>query len=234
MPNVDPENIYRISGSISGDEVGTRLSSAGGALSLEVQYGANFAASCSVGPHANGGRDYVCEFVDPGTGVVTLAASASSPYVLEYSEPVTLDQNEILGPNLVVTATAVSTRRIYGEIRNINVPLKNNEILTPSINPFGSIDCSQLILESLSNEPGRDRSSYDCTVPAGLLTVDYIVSPGCYRNQGTQYKLELEPSVGTELTNDSGSLSLELNSMTDQQVNVTIKLSPDICEPKPK
>jgi Tfp pilus assembly protein PilV len=233
FPESNQDSSYVISGFIAGSAAATELSPDGGLLNLEVQYGGE-ASACTVGSHNGSGRTYTCPFVAPeGVTEATIVAQAASLYsVGAYSPSVALPGGatapvEVVGPDF--TVSAVGNLKIRGNIRISGEGLKGNETVTPSLNPEGSLDCSNLTLPALNRSVSS--VSYECTVRAGSQTVSYSISPGCLKDGKSEYKLSMAASSGTVVSSAIGSLTVNLGSVsTDQTINVTLARTELACE----
>ncbi|MDO8864116.1 hypothetical protein Q6D67_20730 [Haliea sp. E1-2-M8] len=226
-PSTDPT--YRISGFIYGDAPGTELSPSGGLLALGALYN-DADVGCSVGNYLVGGREYECVFVVPETSPlpqVSLYAHTVAEYALAFEGgQKNVDLNtyigetprEVAGPDL--TVTPVATYQLSGTISVQGIG--GGETLTPAVNPENSLGCT-------GPTPGgelkqTDSATYTCTIPAGVQSVTYSISPACSKakknSPGTKYLM----TSGTN-SSDAGSLPIDLNVNANQTVNVTIGLT---------
>ena len=228
----EKNSIYRISGFITGSEIGSELSAAGGIVELGALY-ASITVGCSVGDFAGTGRPYHCEFVAPeNITQVTLYAKPGSQYNIAFENDlrdVALtgsteeERLQIDGPDL--TVTSVATYQLSGTIRVLAIG--GGEATAPSVNPEGSLGCT-------GPTPGGElrqnkNATYSCNILSGPRKVTYSISPGCSKSTrnapGSKYRI----TSGSE-TSDAGSLVIDLGNVNaNQTVDVSISLTDIPC-----
>lgn len=235
---------YRVSGFIYGTQAATEVSDSGGLRALEVLV-ENTTIGCTTGvysdpdpenPTSSGGRPYECSFVtsEPTPDVVKtveLFVDAASSYTVDFvdgaspiidlASAVGDDPKEVAGPDISVAL--VATYELQGQISIQDI---GSGEVDPAVNPLESITCT--LQDPNGGWKKNTSGNYSCILPAGERTVTYSISPKCSKAAGNNPSYKYVISEGVT-SSDSGSLTLELNVISNLTRNIRVSLSDTPC-----